>query len=178
MEVPDKHNNAQWQTPQRRVLLKKLTVPQLVKKFPVFCGTQWCISAFTRAHQLSLTWTRSIQSMPSQPVSSWSILILYSHLQPGLPNGLFPSGFLTKTLHAPLLYPICVTCPTNPILLDLITWIIFGKEYKPWSSSLCSFLQCPVNSSHLDVNIFLSTLFSSILNLCSSHCETQSFTPI
>jgi hypothetical protein len=33
-----------------RVLLEKLTVTQLVKKFPAFHGTQSFIIVFTRAH--------------------------------------------------------------------------------------------------------------------------------
>ena len=72
--------------------------------------------------------------------SSKSILILSSHLCLGLPNGLFPSGFPTKTLYAPILSPLCATCSTHLILLNLITWIIFGGEYRSVSYSLCSFL--------------------------------------
>jgi hypothetical protein len=49
----------------------------------------------------------------------------------------------------------------------LITLTILGEEYKPCSSSLCSFLQPPVTSSLLGPNI-LSTLFSNTINLCSS----------
>jgi hypothetical protein len=62
------------------------------------------------------------------------------------------------------------TLLTSPslILLALITLTILGEEYKPCSSSLCSFLQPPVTSSLLGPNIFLSTLFSNTLNLCSS----------
>ena len=41
-------------TPWSRVLLENLTVPQLVKKFPVFYGTRKFITAFTSARHLSL----------------------------------------------------------------------------------------------------------------------------
>ena len=43
---------------------------------------------------------------PPHPTSWRSILILFSHLWLDLPSGLFPSGFPTKTLYTPLLYPI------------------------------------------------------------------------
>ena len=87
-------------TPWSRVLLEKLTGLQLVKKFPTFYGTRKFITVFTSARQLSLSWPNSIQSPP--PPTSWrSILILSSHLRLGLPNGLFPSGFPTRTLCTP-----------------------------------------------------------------------------
>jgi polysaccharide pyruvyl transferase WcaK-like protein len=50
----------------------------------------------------------------------------------------------------------------------LITRIIFGDEYRSLSSSLCSLLHSPVVSSSLGLNIFLRTLFSNTLSLCSS----------
>ena len=90
-------------TPCSRVLLEKLIVSQLVKKFPAFYWTRRFITAFTGPRHLSLSWASSIQSIPPQPTSWRPILILSSHLRLGLPSGLFPSGFLTKAPYAPLL---------------------------------------------------------------------------
>ena len=61
----------------------------------------------------------------------------------------------TKTLHVPPL------CPIHLILLNMITQIIFGEEYRSLSSSLCSFLHSPVTLSLLGLNILLSAPFSN-----------------
>jgi len=155
-------------TPYRRVLLSKLIGSKLVKKFPAFYRTRRFITIFTSARHLSLSWASSIQSIPPHPTSWRSILISSSHLRLGLPNGLFPSGFPTKTLYTPLLSPIHATCPAHLILLHFIAGTIFGEEYRSLSSSLCSFLHFPVTSSLLGPNILLSTLFSNTLSLRSS----------
>jgi len=74
--------------PYSTALLEKLTVSQIVKKFPAFYGTRKFITACTRALHLSLSWDRSMQSMPSHPISWIYILILSSHLCLGLPSGM------------------------------------------------------------------------------------------
>ena len=137
------------------------------QKFPAFYVTRKFITAFTSARHLSVSWARSIQSMPPHPTSWRSILIVSSHLRLGLLRGLFPSGFPAKTLYMPFLSPIRATCTAYFILLDLITRTIFGEQYRSLSSSLCSFLHSPVTSSLLGPNILLRTLFSNTLSLRS-----------
>ena len=155
-------------TPCSRVLLQKLTGLQLVKKFLSFYGIWKFIIAFTSARQLSLSWARSIQSMPLHPTSWRSILLLSSHLRLGLPSCLFPSGFPTKTLYTPLLFPIIDTGPACLILLYLTTWKILVEDYRSLSSSLCSFLHSPVTSSLLGPNSLLNSLLPNTLSRRSS----------
>ena len=74
-----------------------------------FTGTFVFISVSTRAHHLFLRWATTILSTTSHPTDLWPIIILASHLQPGLESGLFPSRFPTKAVYA-LLIPPPQTC--------------------------------------------------------------------
>ena len=97
-------------TPRCRVLLEKLTGLQLVKKFPAFHVTPRFITALTSVRHLSLSRSSPIQSINPHPTSWRSVLILSTHLRLGLPSGLLPSGFPSKTLYTLLSSPICATC--------------------------------------------------------------------
>jgi len=117
-------------TPSSTVLPEKLTGSQLVKKFPAFYGTWRFIPAFTSSRHLSLSWVISIQSMPPQPTSWRSVLILLFHLNPGLPSGLFCSRFPTKPLYTHHLSPIRASCSGHLILLGLVTGTIMSEVYR------------------------------------------------
>jgi len=95
-----------------------------------------------------------------RPTTLRPILILSYHLRLGLPSGLFPSGFFTKTPHARFLSPIRATCPAHVVLLNLTTRIVFGDDCRSESSSLRSLLHFPVTSSLVDPNIVRNTLSS------------------
>jgi hypothetical protein len=71
---------------------------------------------------------------PHQPISWKSILIPSSNLCLGLPSRLFPLGFLTKTLYTVLSHACYIPCPPH------LPWLmLFGDEYKLWSTSLFNF---------------------------------------
>ena len=137
---------------------------QLVKNFPAFYGTRRFITALTSFHHLSLSWPSPIQSTYPHPTSWRSILILSTHLRLGLPSGLFPSGFPTKTLYAPLSSPIRATCPAHLILLDFITRTILGEQYR-----------CPYKSTNNNIQgdsgRRVSILGSDRIGNCDKECD-------
>jgi hypothetical protein len=116
--------------------------------------------------QETVTLAKSIQ-FTSSSYSVKIFLMLSFHPPLGFPSGLFTSGFPYKILYISLLSPIRATCPSYLILLQLVTRLTFGEEYKSQSSSLCGLLHSPVTLSLLRTSTFLSTLFSNIPRLCS-----------
>jgi len=105
-------NRSNLLTPWCRDLLEKLTGLQLVKKFTAFHGTRRFITAHTTVRHLSLPWASPIQSIYPHSTSYRFTLILSTHLRLGLPSGLLPSGFPTKTLYIP---PLLTHNGLNPL---------------------------------------------------------------
>jgi hypothetical protein len=92
----------------------------------------------------------------SHPTSLRSILTLLSRLRLGLPSGLRFSVFPPKACM--YLSTTGATCPAHLSLLDLVTRMILGEEYRTLIFSLCSLLHSPLTSCPLGPNILLSTL--------------------
>jgi hypothetical protein len=141
------------------------------------CGarTRRFITAFTRARYLSLSWANWIYcTFPAKYIQLQS-----PHLCFGLPSGLFPSGFLTKTLYTFLSYSMRDKYPAHLILLDLICLMAFWERVQNMKLLIeqlplfsCYFI--PLRSKYSPQNPLLKhpqlVLFPS--------CERSSFTPI
>ena len=102
-------------TPWNGVLLEKLTGSQLIKKWSTFYETWRFMTAFKSAPPPIPILSHIAPLHASHPTSWRSVLILSSHLRLGLPSGLFPSGFPTRTLFTPLLSPILTLHFTTPL---------------------------------------------------------------
>jgi len=94
--------------------------------------------------------------------------ILFNTIHPFMPRSYrcFPSCLSIESLYAAFLSAICVTYLAYVILCYFITQVVFGVEYKSWSSSSCNFLMSLLTFSSLGPNIFFSVLFLKI----RSHC--------
>jgi len=133
----------------------------LFKKFPAFYGARKFNTAFTRTRQLSISWARSIHSMPPPH-------FLKIHFNITLPCTVGSSKWssLKSTRQNPLPHTCYIPCPSHSSWFYRLNNIWCGILLQ--SSSLCSLLHSPVSSPLLGPNILLSTLFSNTLSLCSS----------
>jgi len=147
-------------TPWRRVLLEKLRVFQLVKKFPAFLWNQKVTS------QVPATCPILRQIDPVHALTSHFLKVHLNIIIPSTPgSSLFGPHHKPVYTSAP---PMRATFPAISFFFDFITRTIVGEGYRSLSSSLRSFLHSPVTSSLLGPNILHNILFSNTLSLRSS----------
>jgi len=119
-------------TPWSRVLLEKLTVTQLVKKFPAFHRRQRFITVFTTVRHWSLSWARWIPSTPPHPISLRSLLTLSPHLRIGLPSR-FPYQNVVCISHLSHAYymPLPSHPPSKRTVFDCISVLCLPVAGNP-----------------------------------------------
>ena len=107
-------------------LVEKI-VPQLVNLFTTFYGNWMVITGTCPFPELD-------QSSPLPPPCVLKFLLNVILIStPKSSKCPLSVRFPHQILYAPVLFPICTTCPSNLILVDLIAYIVIGEECS-WNS--------------------------------------------
>jgi hypothetical protein len=105
-----------------RILLEKLIIVELVKKFSSVHGTRRSITVFTRTRHLSLSWTRLIRSTALYSIYLRCVLVLSSHLHQSI----------CWRLH---IFSWCLQCDSEGRQADSVQLMVFWEESRNWIST-------------------------------------------
>jgi hypothetical protein len=143
-----------WLTPCSWVHLKRLWVPQPVKKFPAFYWTQRVITVFMRTRHWALSWVTWIQLQPhTQFKIHFNIIFPFSHSTPK-----WPVRFVSrvKILYAFLISPCVLYAPPTSSLF------YHSKSIWWWSQCNSTF------TIYSYVNVFQVSSYGPVLCRCNS----------
>ena len=155
-------------TPWCRVLLEKLTGLQLVKKIPHIL---WNPKVHYRTHKRPppvpvLGQLNPVHIPTSHPLEFHANIIHPS--SPRSPQWSLSLRFPHQDRIRPPPHPYAPHAQPITFFSVFITRTILDKEYRSFSSSLCSLLHTPVTSSLLGPNILHNPIFSNTPSFLSS----------
>jgi hypothetical protein len=153
-------------TPWCRILFEKLIVTRLVKKYPAFLRNP---KVHHRVHKSLPLDPILSQPIPVRPTDPYLPKVHLNIILPPTPRSsqwslAFGPPNQNHVSTSPLPHAWHMSSPPHPPWFNYPNNI--RRRYRSWSSSLCNFLHDP-SSSLLGPNIFLNTLFSKTLSLCS-----------
>jgi hypothetical protein len=130
-----------------KVLLEKLTGPQLVKKFPGLSVSRGFINSFPRARHLSIFWARLTHSMNPFHFLKNCFNIMLTYMPESSKSSPAP-GHPTKILNAPLLSLYVPHAPSISFFLIFFpTWyLVRSTDYKALRYEVFSILLLPLSS--------------------------------
>jgi hypothetical protein len=94
-----------------RTALRNVPERCRLEEIPRLYATRRLMALFPGARQSSQSWSRSIHSTPSHPVSLRFVIVLSSHLRLCLANGLFSLDFPTDFRQSFLVFSLHVAYP-------------------------------------------------------------------
>jgi hypothetical protein len=161
---------------QNRVLREKLIIiTQLLKTYPILCGTQSFVIMFSLLCTCYLYWVKWIKSILSGSISLRFILILFFHSHTRLWNVLFPLDSLNKILSSFLIPSIWTTCTISLVSLNyIVTYlgvcVTYRRVLEWWPDLLRTYATCYYSSQ----TIMWHTMSSLLHHLRLPFQETPS----